>query len=82
VIAIVIVYILFLFGSSQRAAFGWDMGIGLAWMALLGPESGIFLYRIVGLYPGHGDRERGLWLEEVKEYISVKNIDRSAQFLT
>jgi hypothetical protein len=57
-------------------------GNRMARMALLGPESGIFLYRIVGLYPGHGDRERGLWLEEVKEFISVKNIDRSALFLT
>jgi hypothetical protein len=28
VIVIAIVDILFLFGSSQRAAFGWDMGIG------------------------------------------------------
>lgn len=40
-IAILIVYILFLFGSSQRAAFGWDMGMGWAWVELLGPESGI-----------------------------------------
>ena len=40
-IAILIVYILFLFGSSQRAAFGWDMGMGWAWVVLLGPESGI-----------------------------------------
>jgi hypothetical protein len=62
VIAILIVYILFLFGNSQRAAFGWDMGMGWAWMALLRPESGIFLYRIVGLYPEHDDRERGLFV--------------------
>jgi hypothetical protein len=58
------------------------MGMGWAWMALLGPESGIFSYRIVGLYPGYDDRERGLLLEEVEEYISVKNIDRSPLFLT
>jgi hypothetical protein len=59
VIAIVIVYFVLVWQQSPGGVWvGYGNGMGM--VALLGPESGIFLYRIVGLYPGHDDRERGL----------------------